>query len=50
MSHADHLTTVIQCMAEDKPVPLCPECHAIVDTFTVAGDPIKMETWDDQQS
>lgn len=46
MNHSDHLSTVVQCIADDTPVPLCPDCQEIVATLTVAGDPIKMETFD----
>jgi len=46
VNHSEHLTIVLECIAQDVPIPLCPECHAIVETFTVAGDPIKMETFE----
>lgn len=45
--HSAHLTFVMQCIAADVPIPLCLDCHEIVETLTVAGDPIKLETFDE---
>lgn len=47
MNHVDHLATVVECIALDVPVPLCPDCHAIMDTLVVTGPEIKMEMLDD---
>jgi hypothetical protein len=44
--HVDHLAFVLQCVIDDVPVPLCLDCYEIVETMTVAGDPIKLETDD----
>lgn len=48
ISHSEHLAVVLECIAQDVPVPLCPECRDIVATFTVAGPPIKMEELSDE--
>lgn len=44
MQHSDHLAEVVLAIAEDRPVAPCPDCEVVVGNFTVAGEPIKMET------